>query len=580
VPLMTSRSLPPKVVRFGPFEFEIRSGILRRGGKPLQLQPQPAKLLALLVARSGDVVTREELRREIWGDGTFVDFEHNLNFSVRQIRAVLRDNPKKPRFIETLPRRGYRFISTVSETAGQAIQSLAVLPLENLSNDPEQDYFADGMTDELITELAKISHLRVISRTSVQCYKKARKPLPLIARRLNVDAVVEGTVLRSGDRVRITAQLIDARQESHLWAEAYDRNIDDVLHLQAELAQAIARQIHVKITNDERARLRPPRQVDPAAYECYLRGRYFWNRRTDENLIRSTDYFNQAIDRDPSYALAYAGLADSYFYRGYFFGLMEPRKAMPQAKAAALKALELDPTLGEAHISLALVQFLFDWDWAGARSSFQNALRFSPNYATAYHAYSAFLACSGDIEQGIREAQHALTLDPLSIPIHNILGELYMFNRDWARAATQYEKAVEMDTGVSLPHENLAIVLEETGRYPEAVDQYLMAWAAAGEKEDVLRLLRETYASSGLAGFWQKLLEIVLTRWSNWHADAFRIASIYARLGQDESAIDWLQRGFEARSGAMVWIKLYPWFGRLARYPRFREMTRQIGLPE
>jgi lipopolysaccharide biosynthesis regulator YciM len=253
---------------------------------------------------------------------------------------------------------------------------------------------------------------------------------------------------------------------------------------------------------------------------------------------------------------------------------------MPQAKAAALKALELDPTLGEAHISLALVQFLFDWDWAGARSSFQNALRFSPNYATAYHAYSAFLACSGDIEQGIREAQHALTLDPLSIPIHNILGELYMFNRDWARAATQYEKAVEMDTGVSLPHENLAIVLEETGRYPEAVDQYLMAWAAAGEKEDVLRLLRETYASSGLAGFWQKLLEIVLTRWSNWHADAFRIASIYARLGQDESAIEWLQRGFEARSGAMVWIKLYPWFGRLARYPRFREVTRQIGLPE
>lgn len=577
---MKPASLDAKIVRFGPFEFEVRTGVLRRSGKPLQLQPQPARILALLVARCGDLVTREELQREVWGQDTFVDFEHNLNFSVRQIRAALRDDPKKPRFIETLPRRGYRFISSVSEASVQSVQSLAVLPLENLSNDPDQEYFADGMTDELITELARIGNLRVISRTSVQCFRKVRKPLPHIARKLNVDAVVEGTVLRSGNRVRITVQLIDARQEAHLWAEMYERSIDDVLQLQAELAQAIALQIHVKISDNERARLRPHRQVDPVAYECYLRGRFFWNRRTDEYLVRASDYFAQAIQHDPHYALAYAGLADSYFYRGYFFGRMEPRVAMPQAKAAALKALELNPALGEAYISLALVQFLYDWDWAAAGTALRRAIQLSPNYATAYHAYSAFLACSGHLDEGIREAQHALTLDPLSIPIHNILGELYLFNRDWDRATAQFQKAVEMDSTVPLVQENLGIIFEETGRDDEAVEQYLAASRLGGTTNELLADLRSSYEKAGLRGFWFKQLEVALAAWNGWHGDAFRIASIYARLDQEDSAIQWLQHGVDARSGAMVWIKLYPWFRRFAECSRFREMTHKIGLPE
>ena len=578
---MDSASLRAKIVRFGPFEFEIRSGTLRKAGKPLQLQPQPAKILALLVARCGDVVSREELQHEIWGHGTFVDFEHNLNFSVRQIRAVLRDNAKNPRFIETLPRRGYRFISNVSEVAAdQTIESLAVLPLENLSNDPEQDYFADGMTDELITELAKISNLRVISRTSIQCYKKVRKSLRQIARRLNVDAVVEGTVLRSGNRVRITAQLIDARREAHLWAEGYERDIGDVLRLQAELAQAIAHQIHVKLTNDERSRLQPGRQVDPVAYECYLRGRYFWNKRTEENLIRAHDYFNQAIGHDPNYALAHAGLADTYFYRGYVFGRMEPRDAMPHAKVAVSRALELDPSLGEAHVSLAILQFLYDWDWNAAHSTFQNALHLSPNYATGYHAYSAFLACTGHLEQSICEAQRALLLDPLSIPIHNILGEMYMFNQDWDRAIAQFEKAIEMDPNVWIPHENLGIIFEQLGDYKKSVDQYLIARCAAGADTDSMTQLRAAYAASGLPGFLQKQVEIDLSNWNGWHVGAFRIASLYARLGQGERAIDWIRRIFDARSGCMVWTKLYPWFTNLQDHPAFREMTRQVGLPD
>jgi TolB-like protein/Tfp pilus assembly protein PilF len=577
---MNPVSVSARIVRFGSFEFEIRSGILRKSGKPLQLQPQPAKILALLISRCGDVVTREELQHEIWGDATFVDFEHNLNFSVRQIRAVLRDNPKRPRFIETLPRRGYRFISSVSEAAAQTIQSLAVLPLENLSDDPEQEYFADGMTDELITELARISNLRVISRTSIQCYKKSRKPLPQIARRLNVDAVVEGTVLRSGNRVRITAQLIDARREAHLWAEGYERNIDDVLQLQAELAQAIAHQVHIKLTNDERSRLQSARQVDPAAYECYLRGRYFWNLRTEESLTRAHRYFSQAIALDPGYALAHAGLADTYFYRGYVFGRMAPREAMPHAKRSVSKALELDPSLGEAHISLALVQFLFDWDWCAARSSFEKAFRLSPNYATAYHAHSAFLACQGHMDRSIREAQRALTLDPLSIPIHNILGEMYMFNHDWDRALAQFQQALEMNPNVWIAHENLGIVYEQLGDHKKSVDQYLIARSSAGADTDSLAELRRAYAESGLPGFLQKQVDVDVSNWDGWHVGAFRIASLYARLGQAEAAIHWIRRIFEARSGCMVWTKLYPWFASLHDHPAFREMTRQVGLPD
>jgi TolB-like protein/Tfp pilus assembly protein PilF len=567
------------IFRFGPFEFEVRSGVLRRSGKPLPLQPQPAKVLALLVSRRGDVVTREELRHEVWGGTTFVDFEHNLNFSVRQVRAALRDSARKPRFIETLPRRGYRFMAAVTEASTQAISSLAVLPLENLSNDPEQEYFADGMTDELITELAKIGTLRVISRTSVQSYRRARKPLAQIARRLNVDAVVEGTVLRSGNRIRITAQLIDAREETHLWAEVYERDIGDVLQLQAELAQAIPRQVHIQLTNDEQSRFKPARRVDPASYERYLRGRYFWNQRTEKSLQRAQDYFSEAISRDSHYALAYAGLADTYFYRGYIFGNMDPKDAMPKAKEAALKALECDPGLGEAHVSLAIVQFLFDWDWPGARQEFRTALRLSPNYPTGHHAFAAFLACTGQPEKGLEESKQALAIDPLSVPINNIVGEMYMFNGKWADAIDQFRKTVELDPNAWIPHENLGIAFEETGNSGEAVEEYLLARTARGAPNQLVAELRSTYVLVGLQGFWQRQLEIELRKWTGSHSDTFRIASLYARLGVADEAIAWLDKALEMRSGWMVWIKSYPCFQGVCGHPAFREIARRVGLP-
>src|SRR5579864_814523 len=417
----------PRTLRFGLFELDLRSGELWKQGRKVRLEGQPIQILICLLERSGQLVTREELRERLWSADTYVNFEHGLNAAVIRLRRALNDSADNPRFVETLPRRGYRFLAPVeavradedvsvvgegpAEKAGSAseeppdfesdhrveparwlfswknfgialllvfgiltfwmfrpksapspvIRSLAVLPLENLSGDPSQDYFSDGMTDELITELGQISGLRVISRTSVMTYKGARKPLPQIARELNVDTVVEGTVLRSGNQVRITAQLIEAPADKHLWAQSYEGDVRQTLTLQRQVARAIAEQIHVELTSYERDVLKSEKAVNAEAYEDYLKGRYFWNKRTADGMKEAISYFSRAIEKDPNYAPAYAGLTDSYALAGdWKYGVLAPKDAYPKAKAAALKAIELDGTLGEAHISLAYCLDGFD----------------------------------------------------------------------------------------------------------------------------------------------------------------------------------------------------------------------------
>jgi TolB-like protein/DNA-binding winged helix-turn-helix (wHTH) protein len=418
------------VVRFGTYEVCFQAGEVRRAGIRIRIQQQPMKLLAILLERPGEVVTREELRGRVWASESFGDFDQAVNIAVGKLRSALGDSAENPRYIETLPKRGYRFIGDVSFVDADApskkpkfaagdlgtpelrqkllgaelddapkgrlwpmrrtivalglvltvailaawlfrsrshgpagIRSLAVLPLENLSGDASQNYFADGMTDELITDLAQIGALRVISRTSSMVYKGARKPLPQIARELNVDAIVEGTVLRSGDRVRITAQLIDASTDKHLWSQSYEGVLRDTLALQNRVASAIADQIRIKLTPQEQAALRTVEVVNPVAYESYLKGRYFWDRRTADGLRVALAYFNQAIEQDPKCARSYSGLADTYALLGdWQYAAMSPKEAFPKAKAAALKALELDGSLGEAHNSLAFVLDGFDWD--------------------------------------------------------------------------------------------------------------------------------------------------------------------------------------------------------------------------
>lgn len=573
----------PEIFQFAGFEFDPRGGVLHRGGKPVRLQPQPARILALLISRAGELITRDEITKQVWGETTFVDFEHNLNFSVRQIRTALHDDAEKPRFIETLPRRGYRFIAPVHQVvpgAAEAIESLAVLPLENLSHDPEEEYFADGITDELITELAKIGSLRVISRTSVRRYKRIRKSLPEIARQLNVDAVVEGTVLRSSNRVRITAQLIRAKKEEHLWAESYDRDLGDVLKLQAEVTRAIASQVHIRLTANEEARLKAAaRHIDPAAHESYLRGRYFWNKRTEEDLQKAQIYFQQAIDKEPTYAVAYSGLADTYLYRGYTFGRMDPKRAMPIARAAASRALELDPNLAEAHTSLGLLKMAFEWDFPGAARALETALRLNPNYATAHHVYAALLAITGRVEAAIEEAQRALQLDPLSVPINNIVAEIYMFAGRLEEAIAQCHKAVELEPNIALVHENLGTALEQTGQHDEALAEYLKALGFWGESAELVAEFRSAYECSGWRGFREKRLQVALARHGGWHFETFHIATLYAGIGDNEQALTWLEEACAARSGGMIWIKSFPYFRDLYSNPRFQRIVRQVGLP-
>lgn len=569
------------MLRFHEFELNILSGELRQKGKVLHLPPQPAKVLTILALQSGKVLTREEIRRQIWDKATFVNFEEGLNFCIRSIRATLHDKADEPRFIETLPRRGYRFIAPVEQLLTddiERIDSLAVLPLENLSCDPEQEYFADGMTDELIAELSKILGLRVISRTSIKSYKGTCEPLPEIARRLNVSAILEGSVFRSEKTTRMTVQLIRARKEEHIWAESYTRTPEDILKLQSELAREIAHQINLRLSERDQLRLRSARRINPSAHEAYLRGRYFCNKRTEENLEKAERYFHQAIAAEATYASAYSGLADSYFYRGYYFGKMAPTDAMPKARDAALRALSLDNTLAEAHTSLALVKFFFDWDLAGASQELQTAIELNPNYATAYQAHSVALGALGLHNDSIAQARCGLNLDPLSIPVNNILGEMLAAARRWDEAIDQYRKTIELDPNVALVHENLGTALEEIGHCDEAVQEYLSARILYGDEEATVSRLRHAYQKLGIRSFRQEELQLALLGYAGWHVDTFRIACLYARLSDAEHAAEWLERAATANSGMLIWTKMYPDFKTVDTHPKIQMLSNRVGL--
>src|SRR6201993_4757979 len=503
---------------FGTFELDLRAGELRKHGLRIRLQEQPFLVLATLLEHPGEVVTREEIEKKLWPADTFVDFDHGLNKTINKIREALGDSAESPRFVETVARRGYRFLAEVKaadtvpvhraesttqphpgaeapEHAGLAgklathkpvpaplawkislfvvllvmvslatwklyswkhpspiIRSLAVLPLESLSSDPSQDYFADGMTDELISDLGQISALRVISRTSVMGYKRAHKPLPQIARELNVDAVVEGTVLRSGDQVRITAQLIEGSSDRHLWSQSYEGQLRDTLALQNQVARAIADEIRVNLNSQERAALKNAQVVNPEAYESYLKGRYFWNKRTADGLKVALAYFNQAIEEDPKYAQAYSGLADTYALLGdWQYGVLTPNEAFPKAKAAAIKALELDNTLSDAHTSLASLG-MFDWDCRSAGEEFRRAIELNPGYATAHQWYAWHLNLLGRKSEAIAEMRKAESLDPLSLIISADMADVLFVVGLYDESIRKSRKRLEMDPNFAIAH--------------------------------------------------------------------------------------------------------------------------------
>ena len=358
----------PSRVRFGVFDADLSAGELRRSGSRVQLQQQPFQVLAALLARPGEMIPRDELQNKIWPGETFIDSERGINKAISRLRDALGDSAERPRFIETLPRRGYRFIAPVE----RAISSIAVLPIENLSGDPSQEYWADGITDELVTQIAKISGIRVIARTSVMRFKGTGIPLPEIAEKLGIEAVIQGSMVVSAQRIRIRVQLVDADTDRHLWTEAYERELADVITLQQEIAQAIAQKFQVHLSPDELDVERASR-VRPDAYEAYLKGRFFWNKRTEPDLNSAMDYFNRAVVLDPRYAHAYVGLADCYTLLGVL-GSTPPRSAFPRAKAATETALQYDNTLVEAYATRGHIRTIYDCDWRGAEQDLTRAV--------------------------------------------------------------------------------------------------------------------------------------------------------------------------------------------------------------
>ena len=635
--------MPSAQIRFGAFEVDLRAGELRRKGLQVKLQEQPFQVLAMLLERVGEVVTREELQTKLWPADTIVDFDHGLNKAINKIRTALGDSAENPRFVETVARRGYRFIADVRVVDGSPldrpepviedspatdkqdpvesrgnpaarrrapwplagktsaialglvlvtlvgwmlrsrsrasleIRSLAVLPLESLSSDPSQEYFADGMTDELITDLSQISALSVVSRTSVMPYKRARKPLPQVARELNVDAVVEGTVLRSGDRVRITAQLIQVSADKHIWSQSYEGDLRDTLALQNKVARAIADQIRISLTPQEQAALKNVKAVNPEAYVSNLKGRYFWNKRTADGLKTAVAYFDQAIENDPTYARAYAGLADSYALMGdWQYGVLTPKEALPRAEAAAIKALELDSTLGEAHTSLAFTLDGFDWDWGSAEREFKRALELNPGYATAHHWYAWHLALVGRNAEAIAEMKRAQNLDPLSLIISADLAELLVIAHSYDESIEQSRKTIEMDPNFALAHNQLAQAYIQKEMYSEAISELEKAVRLSGGSPICTANLARAYAASGRRNEALKLLSDLKEGSNPVYSRATEIAMVYAALGDKNQAMSWLEKGYEERFNPGVLLR--PGFDPLRSDPRFQDLLRRLGL--
>jgi len=654
---MSARS--PRVARFGVFEVDLRAGEVRKQGLKVRLQEQPFQVLAMLLEHPGEVVTREELQKRLWPADTFVDFDHGVNTAINKIREALGDSADNPRFVETLHRRGYRFIYPVESltpspsprgrgepeavsisqpspsgrgwsrlvgpgegarfgrgrialAAGAMvavaavlitlnvaglrdrlltfagarhaaplpkIESIAVLPLENLSGDPEQEYFADGMTDALITNLGKIRALRVISRTTAMHFKGTKKTLPEIARELNVDAVVEGSVLRSGNRVRVTANLLHAPTDRHLWAESYERDLRDVLALQSDVAQAIAREVQIKLTPQEQTRLASRHPVNPEAYQAYVMGRYFWNKRTEDGLKKAITYFEQALDEDPGYAMGWAGLADCYNLLA-IFDFLPPKEGFPKAKEAATKALELDETLAEGHTSLGYVKDSYYWDWPGAEREFKRAIELNPNYATAHHWYSDHLEIVGRHDEAIAEIKRAQQLDPLSLTINAVAGLRFHTARRYDQAVEQLRKTLEMDPGFAVAHGWLGQAYEQKGQYEDAIAEHEKAREGLPGTAYALAALGHAYAAAGKRNEALRILTDLNERRKTTYVSPYAIGVIHVGLGQEDRALEWLERAYEDRDSWLSWLKADPRLDPLRSDPRFQDLLRRMNFPE
>ena len=590
-----------------------------------------------------------------------MDFDHGVNTAVNRLREALGDSAENPRFVETIPRRGYRFIAPIELAAatpeakndaaapspsiandagtegasdaakkqkrivtfavalglavaailvlasmrqrlfarrsGPPIQSIAVLPLTNLSGGPDQDYFADGMTEALITDLGKISTLRVISRTSVMQYKGTKKTLPEIARELSVDALIEGTVLRSGNHVRITANLLQAAPEKHLWAESYDSEVGDVLGLQSQVARAVAREIQVKLTPAEQKLLGNVRPVNPEAHDDYLKGRFLCNKETHEGWDKGIQYFQKAIEEAPTEPLAYAGLADCYAYGAWagdiLSGDLSPQDVLPKASEAARKALELDSNLTEAHASLGVIELILNWNWQGADREFKRAIELNPSYSQAHAGYAHYLVAMGRFDDSVAEAKRALQLDPFSQRAWDLGAWAFFLARRYDLTLQQCQKSLELVPEFPWLHYDIALVYEQRGRIDESIQEFQKVQELFGLNPDRMNELRNAYKQSGRKGYWRKTLELCTEATKlprkfasvsgyGWCDEMQNVdfARLYVRLGELDAAFTSLERAYINHEGPVVYLNVDPDWDALRADPRFQDLVRRIGIPQ
>ncbi|PYO34492.1 MAG: hypothetical protein DMD86_08515 [Candidatus Rokuibacteriota bacterium] len=637
---MSQLTTPRRILCFGSFEVDLASGELRRQGLKISLQDQPFRLLALLLDRAGEVVTREELRDELWPADTFVDFDHSLNTAVRKLREALGDSAETPRYVETLARRGYRFVAPLAEpgptaplahsaeadaasaspppaprlrsSARRALViaavlssaalvaywvggrarprtppgrrlTLAVLPFDNLSGDADQEYLSDGLTEEMITQLDRLEpdRLRVTARSSTWKYKHADRDIDRLRQELGADYVLEGSLRRAGERVRVTAQLIQAVDQTHVWAETYERDLGDVLVLESDVARAVARAIALKLTPDAQARLASARSVRPESYQDYLRGRYFFNRKTEVALKQALGYFQRAVAADPGYAPAYTGLADCYWSLGASatVGGLPPRQTMPEAKAAALKALEIDGTLAEAHSSLAMVHLLYDWDLAASEKEFRRALELDPEYTTAHHWYSHCLIALGRTDESLAESKRALELEPLNLVVGVHLGWHYLYARQYDQAIEQFRKTLELDPAFPQAQRYAAWAYLQKGMRQEAIASLRAALGRLGRNPEVEGELGHALGVAGRRAEALAMLEGLRQLSSTRYVSPYSVALVHAGLGDRDQALAWLEKAYVERSDYMPYLNREPMLDGLRSDPRFAALVRRVGLP-
>jgi TolB-like protein/Tfp pilus assembly protein PilF len=569
-------------LRFGEFELDISAYELRRGGQPVHLERQPMDLLILLVERHRQIVWRADIAKRLWDPGVFVDIEMGVNTAIRKVRQALRDSRGSPAFIETISGKGYRFIAPVDEVLlGRpqgAIESVAVLPFANDSADPDGEYLSDGITETLINNLSQIWNLRVVARSTVFRYEGKDIDPQRAGNDLHVRAVVSGRLLQHGNTLIVRAELMDVATGAQLWGGQYKRKAEDVFALQDDLSREISEKLRLQLTGDEKQRLTKRYTEDAEAYRLYLKGRYHWNKRSPEGLQKAVEYFRQALDKDPAYSLAYAGLADTYAHLS-FFNVVAPREAMPKAKAAAVKGLEIDEDLAEAHVSLGYVSFTYDGDWPAAGKHFVQALTLNPAYSSTHTFYALYLSSLGRSEEALEVAKRALDLDPASPAVsHSLAVQLYLA-RKFDRAVEQTNHTLEMDANFAISYAVLGEVYLAKGMYREglpALEKYSTlsrrsatslaflgySYARLGEREEALRMIEELKAASK-----QNLVP------------ALFVALVYAGLENKDQAFIWLDKAYEERFNRLAYLKVEALWDSLRSDPRFADLLRRVGIP-